>query len=219
MPRKAKTDRRRGPAGAAVLQPRVSLAIQHATLKELARAGYRGMSMESVARRAGVGKAALYRRWPSKRAMIVALIADWGAEAAETPDTGALEGDIKLFLTATLKWFADPLNSGIFLALLAEAKRDPKLKAMLYSGLRERRQAAAEKILQRGITRGELSGDVDVQLALDLMAAPLFWRAVVTQGDTSGPYIRTMTSAFLRAIDATPGHSATSAIEREQTPM
>jgi len=52
-----------------------------------------------------------------------------------------------------------------------------------------------------------------------LMAAPLFWRAVVTQGDTSGPYIRTMTSAFLRAIDATPGHSATSAIEREQTPM
>src|SRR6185436_16050606 len=127
-------------------------------------AGYHGMSMESVARRAGVGKAALYRRWPSKRAMIVALIADWGAEAAETPDTGALEGDIKLFLTATLKWFADPLNSGIFLALLAEAKRDPKLKAMLYSGLRERRQAAAEKILQRGITRGELSGDVDVQL-------------------------------------------------------
>ena len=78
---------------------------------------------------------------------------------------------------------------------------------------------AAEKILQRGITRGELPGDVDVQLALDLMAAPLFWRAVVTQGDTSGPYIRTMTSAFLRAIDATPGHSATSAIEREQTPI
>ena len=205
MPRNAETERqRRAPAGAAVLRHGVSLAIRRATLKELARVGYRGMSMESVARRAGVGKAALYRRWPSKRAMIVALIADWGAEAAETPDTGALEGDIEVFLTATLKWFADPLNSRIFLDLVAEAKRDPKLKAMLYSGLRERRRAAAEKILQRGITRRDLPGDVDVQLALDLMEAPLFWRAVVTQGDTSGPYIRTMTGALLRAIDATP---------------
>lgn len=208
MPRKTKAEPRRAPAGAAVLQHAVSLAIQHATLKELARAGYRGMSMESVARRAGVGKAALYRRWPSKRAMIVALVADWGAEASETPDTGTLESDIRLFFAATLKWFADPSNSTIFLDLVAETKRDPKLKGVLYSGLREPRQAAAEKILQRGITRGELPGDTDLQLALDLITAPLFWRAVVTQGDTSGTYIRTMTSTFLRAICATPGRKS-----------
>ena len=181
MHRNTETERRRRlPAGAAVLRHGVSLAIQRGTLKERARAGYRGMSTESVAPRAGVGKAAL---------------------------TGTLKRDIELFLTATLKWFADPLNSRTFLDL-AETQRDPKLKALLYPGLRERRLAAAEKILQRGITRRDLPGDVDVQLALDLMEAPLFWRAVVTQGDTSGPYIRTMTGALLRAIDAMPGHTA-----------
>jgi hypothetical protein len=54
---------------------------------------------------------------------------------------------------------------------------------------------------QRGIARGELSQDVDRELALDLMAAPLFWRATVTQGDTSGTYVRTTGAALLRAID------------------
>ena len=154
MPRNTETERRRRlPAGAAVLRRGVSLAIQRATLKELARAGYRGMSMESVARRAGVGKAALYRRWPSKRAMIVALIADWGAEAAETPDTGTLEGDIELFLTATLKWLADPLHSRIFLDLLAEAKRDPKLKSVVLGSARTTTSSSREDSASRHHTR------------------------------------------------------------------
>lgn len=164
--------------------------------------------MEAVARRAGVGKAALYRRWKSKRDMIAALIADWGGQATEIPDTGTLEGDLEVFLTAMLKWFQDPVTSRIFPDLVAEAQRDPKLKALLYSGFRVRRRGAAEKMLRRAIERGELPHGVDLELALDLMAAPLFWRAIVAQGDTSDPYIRTMTGALLRAIHATPGSSA-----------
>jgi AcrR family transcriptional regulator len=201
MARTGKAGRRRVAAGAAVLQPEVSLAIRKATLKELARVGYRGMAMESVARRAGVGKAALYRRWPSKREMIAALISDWGADATETPDTGSLAGDVEAFLTSLLQWFEAPLTSRIFPDLVAEAQRDPKLQALLHSGVRDRRRTAAEQILQRGITRGELPQDVDRELALDLIAAPIFWRVIVTQGDTSARYVRSMAAALLRAID------------------
>ena len=61
-------------SGGAVLRQRVTDAITEAAFAELAEGGYARMSMEAVARRAGVGKAALYRRWPSKLAMVTELI-------------------------------------------------------------------------------------------------------------------------------------------------
>jgi AcrR family transcriptional regulator len=194
--------RRREPAGAAVLQVGLTSAIRQAALRELAEVGYRGMSMEAVARRAGVGKAALYRRWPSKQVMIAALVSDWGAEAAETADTGSLRGDLEAFLQRTLRLFGDPLMSRIFPELVAEGQRNPPLATALRTGLQRRRREAGRRILDRALVRGELGASTDIELALDFMAAPLFWRTIVTNGEVSDGYVPRLADRILLALEA-----------------
>jgi AcrR family transcriptional regulator len=191
-----------------MLQPDVSLAIGRAAMRELARSGYRGMSMEAVARRARVGKAALYRRWPAKRAMVTALLAEWGTETAVAADTGSLAGDLERFLGSTLDWLADPQTSRILPDLVAEAQRDAALRDALAGCLERRRRAEGETILRRAIARGELAPDVDADLLLELMAAPLFWRTIVVRGADTRRYRRTLAAALLRAFNARPPATA-----------
>src|ERR1700749_1860282 len=106
--------------GGAALRPRVTDAITEATFTELAGAGYARLSMEGVARRAGVGKAALYRRWSSKQEMLEELIR---AAVEDTlppiPDTGALRTDLRELLGTYRGQLAHPVVSSVGPALLA----------------------------------------------------------------------------------------------------
>src|SRR5258705_10758102 len=84
----------RTPAGAAVLQADVTEAIRQAFFAELAECGYGRLSIEGVARRAGVGKPAIYRRWRSKQDMAVARISEAGWASLDIPATGSLPGGV-----------------------------------------------------------------------------------------------------------------------------
>lgn len=97
---------RRTPTGAAVLQPDVTQAITEAVLDELAEVGYGRLSMEAVAKRAGVGKSALYRRWRSKHEMISAVVSEFSVSRAPEPDTGTLRGDLRESVQAVYDWLA-----------------------------------------------------------------------------------------------------------------
>ena len=99
---------KRTPTGAAVLQPQVTSAITEAVLDELALHGYGRLSMEAVAKRAEVGKSALYRRWPSKQDMVVAALSEFSVPLAEIPDTGSLRGDLLATVTAVHDWLSHP---------------------------------------------------------------------------------------------------------------
>src|ERR1700758_1253837 len=84
----------RQPAGAAVLRPEKTKAIIAAFFTELADSGYQRLTMDRVAARAGVGKAALYRRWSSKQQMLIDLVDQLATAAVLPPDTGSLRGDL-----------------------------------------------------------------------------------------------------------------------------
>jgi AcrR family transcriptional regulator len=171
----------REPAGAAVLQESVTAAITGAMFDQLAEIGYARMSMDAVAWRAGVGKAALYRRWPSKQAMLIDLV-----EAAilrnlpEAPDTGSLAGDVRGFLDVIVEQAADPRVRRIALDVLVETTRTPALAAALHDVVDEPRRTAAAAVLTRVIERGELAADLDRDLGLDLLIAPLLIRLLRT---------------------------------------
>ena len=87
----------RMPAGPK-LQLEVTEAITDAFFEELADVGYGRLSIDAVARRAGVGKAAIYRRWKSKLDLTVALISDVAVRAIDVPDTGTLLDDVREYL-------------------------------------------------------------------------------------------------------------------------
>lgn len=191
---------RRTPSGAAVLQPEITAAITEAVLDELAEQGYSRLSMEAVAKRAGVGKSALYRRWASKQAMALAVIAEFSVAKATFPDTGTLRGDIRASLDALMDWLTHPRFSRILPDLVAEMARDQDLAGLVESmtGGPRREQGAA--MFRRAIERGDLDPGTDIELALDLLAAPLYWRLTVRAVEVGPTYLDEVAAFLYRAL-------------------
>jgi len=200
MPEKPTRTPKREAAGAAVLQPGVTRSITRALFREWAKSGYAALTIEAVAKRAGVGKAAIYRRWPSKLEMVSSLLAEVGVELAEVPDTGSLRGDLTAFLKSTLALLRRPLVSRILLDLHAEMRRTPGLASAVRSRVQRERRARGRAVLERAMARGELSSKIDVDLALDLMAALLYWRMLVTAQPLSADYIERLTALTLGGL-------------------
>lgn len=169
------TSERREPSGAAVFSTAVTDAITDAAIDALVEHGYAKLSMEGVARRAGVGKSALYRRWPSKVDMVVDLLAHFSVPTGPPPDTGTLRGDIRALLQTTADWLASPRMRAVLPGLIAEYDRNPALAAASAAHIGDPRRAWARITLERAVERGDLTpGQADVML--DLIAAPTFWR-------------------------------------------
>ncbi|MER8187543.1 TetR-like C-terminal domain-containing protein [Kitasatospora sp. NPDC094015] len=176
-------------------------AIAAAFFEELAAAGYARLSLEAVAKRAGAGKAAIYRRWPSKLEMTVALVSAAAVDTPET-DTGTLRGDVLAFLTEAAAALRHPLPARIIPDLLAESGRNPELRQALLTSVRDTRRARAAHVLDRAVERGELPPDVDRELALDLVAGPLYWRLLVVGTPTAPDYLDRLTDKLLAAFTA-----------------
>ncbi|MFC4496857.1 TetR/AcrR family transcriptional regulator [Streptomyces ovatisporus] len=166
----------RRPAGAAVLREEVTGAIAQAALAELAEVGYTRMSMEAVARRAGVGKAAIYRRWPSKEPMVLDVVRDLANQTVPLPDTGTLRTDVAGFVQHTSALRADLRAVRILTDLTAEATRNPRLAEAMRATAEEPRRAAAGQLLHRAVERGELPADLDIELATDCLVGLAYLR-------------------------------------------
>ncbi|HWC78366.1 MAG TPA: TetR/AcrR family transcriptional regulator [Pseudonocardiaceae bacterium] len=195
---------RRAPSGAAVLQPGITAAINQAVLDELVEKGYARLSMEGVAKRAGAGKSALYRRWSTKQEMVLAVLAEFSVPMADIPETGSLRGDIKASITAIIDWMTHPMFGRIMPDLIAESARNPELGQAIKRAIGEPRRMLARAKLERAVRRGELPPDTDLELAQDLLAAPVYWRMVVRQTPIEPDYLDRVTDALLRAL-AVPG--------------
>ncbi|MEW2161793.1 TetR/AcrR family transcriptional regulator [Streptomyces sp. NPDC007084] len=203
-PADGKAPRRRAPAGAAVLREDVTEAIRAAVFEELAAVGYARMSIEGIARRAGVGKTAVYRRWRSKRHLVLDLVSAIAVQGLPAPDTGSLEGDLRLLYEVTSRALRHPVAGQIIPDLQAEAARNPEIAEALQKALREGQQSVASGIVAAATARGEVREGADLDLALDLMSGPLYWRAVVARAPKLPKgYLATLartTAAALKAL-------------------
>jgi AcrR family transcriptional regulator len=191
----------RMPAGPK-LQLEVTEAITSAFFEELADVGYGRLSIDAVARRAGVGKAAIYRRWKSKLEITVSLIAEVAVEAIDVPDTGTLLGDVREYLNRGQEALTHRLASKIIPDLLAEGTRNPDLTSALLETVRDPRRAKAAQLVQRAITRGELAADTDIGLCLDFLAGPLYWRMTLLRTDFDSTYLDQLSAKIVAAMRA-----------------
>ncbi|MEV8315183.1 TetR/AcrR family transcriptional regulator [Streptomyces sp. NPDC059900] len=195
--------RRRAPAGAAVLREDVTEAIRAAVFEELAAVGYARMSIEGIARRAGVGKTAVYRRWRSKLHLVLDLVSAIAVQGLPMPDSGSLEGDLRLLYEVTSRALRHPVASQVIPDLQAEAARNPEIAEAMQKALREGQHGVANGIVRAAVARGEVRDGVDEDLALDLVSGPLYWRSVVVRAELPKGYLgslATATAAALRAL-------------------
>lgn len=152
-------------------------AILDATLALLAEVGFSALTVEGVAARAGVGKATIYRRWPSKVPLVVEAFG--GLPAFNDFDTGSLAGDLEAMLRAYLDLFNKTPLATVLPALASERAHDPALAALFNPVLRQRRSPLMNA-LERARDRGEIAAGVDLELAADLIVGPIAVRLFFT---------------------------------------
>lgn len=157
-------------------------AIVAATLQLLMEDGYRGLRMEAVVARSGVGKATLYRRFGSKAELVASVVRHLNQDL-RAPDTGSVRGDYVAISEAVLAAMRTT-GAAVFLPrLLAESASDPELHAIFYENLVGPRRAALREVIERGLARGELREDLDVDLVIDILTGPHIYRALISAGD------------------------------------
>ncbi|HEU0241364.1 MAG TPA: TetR/AcrR family transcriptional regulator [Micromonosporaceae bacterium] len=196
------TDVKRTPAGAAVLRGDITEAIERALVQELAAVGYGRLSIEAVARRAGVAKTAVYRRWNSKLDLVLDVVNSVADSKLPIVDTGSLRGDLEVFLQVVARLLRHPLASQIIPDLLAEAARTPEIGETLEKVLRAHQRHIGEQLLGAARDRGELAGTADPDLVVDLIVGPLYWRLAIARTPVSGTDLRRMAAASAAALEA-----------------
>jgi AcrR family transcriptional regulator len=191
---------KRAPAGAAVLRVDITVAIRNAVMNELAEVGYGRLSIEAVARRAGVGKTAVYRRWNNKLEMVLEIVSDVAGRAVPMPDTGSFAGDLQLLMMIVSKALQHRIASQIIPDLMSEASRNPQIAETLQLALRTHQHAVGDKLVGQAVARGELPPDADPELAVDLILGPLYWRLAVSRNPITDDYLDKLTSGVLAAL-------------------
>jgi AcrR family transcriptional regulator len=155
---------------------RIDTEVVAAVLGVLKSRGYRAVTIESIARRVKRARTSLYRRWPSKRHLVAfAVIHALGMEPA--PNTGSLRKDLVAAVDTLRAAFAGILRHALA-GLLSDMAHDRKLAAMIRVEVLERRRQSMRLALARGKERGEIAADLNVDLILDMLTAPYYFRAL-----------------------------------------
>ncbi|MEV4711144.1 TetR/AcrR family transcriptional regulator [Micromonospora sp. NPDC049374] len=193
-------EKRRTPAGAAVLRDEITTAIRRALMQELAAVGYGRLSIEAVARRAGVSKTAIYRRWNSKLDLVLDVVSAVASRKLPMLDTGTLDGDVRLLLLVVSGALGHPVASQIIPDLLAEAARNPQIAGTLQSAMKDYQDRIGKIVIGRAVDRGELPGGADPRTAADLIVGPIYWRMAIARLPLDPPELDRMARAAVAAL-------------------
>lgn len=158
-------------------------AILNAALAELTENGYNGTNMNDIAARAGVGKAAIYRRWSSKAALITDALVYWRPDLMtdDAPDTGSLEGDFDALVQLAARNDDELISNDVVLRVAVEAVHDPDLGVALDDLLLLKGRRVVTTILQQAAARGEVQADRDWSLVADVLTGMGLMRVVSGQ--------------------------------------
>ena len=151
-------------------------AIVAATQELLVERGYRELTIEGVAARAGVGKQTIYRWWPSKAALVLeAYLAGSDAVAQPSP-SGVTLDDVRVLLHWLIDVLAEPIGGRVVAGLVSDLQHDRDLAEGFHRDVVPARRRAMLAVLERGREREELRADADLELAVDALHGAVFYR-------------------------------------------
>ena len=189
------TPRRRGAA-------RTNELLQ-VTLDLAAEVGYAGLTIEAVARRAGVGKHTIYRRWPSKAALLLDALSRVWTTDLDYHDTGDVRADLREQFLRSAPALSTPPIGPVYRALIAEAQSDPARRATLH----ERFLLTVERHTLDRITRaqhaGELVADVDLEFAAEVLCGTLYYRSLLSTRVIDEDTVDDLLDMFMAAYSTT----------------
>lgn len=174
-------------------------AILDAATDAFIELGWDGLTIEGVAARAGVGKTTIYRRYSCRLDLLLAAVRRVSQGKDQAPDTGSLRGDLVALVESFVRMLTGSRSGRAVPVMVAAIARNPEL-AVAYTAFIAERRAVSAVPIERAIGRGELPIDVDIALLLDLLVAPVFYRAFVSREPADDAFVTNLVDTVLRAF-------------------
>src|SRR5688572_31232094 len=174
-------------------------AIVRAARELLDELGPTGLTIEAVAARSGVSKPTIYRSWPNAQALAMTAFLETTTREVPFRRSGSAIGDLRAHLRKVAESFATRTGRNVA-AMMAAAQGETELaKAFRNNFILESREEG-RRLLDRGIASGELRADLDVDVTLDLLYAPLYFRLLVGHGPLDTPLVDRLVEHALQGV-------------------
>ncbi len=177
-------------------------AILTAAAELVAELGYRKLSIEAIAARAGVGKQTIYRWWASKGAVMLDafMVEQQDSGGTVIPETSDLGADLRLLLRGTVAQLADPQFDAPYRALTTEMQHDPELAQDVLARLLGPLLQATRERIERGQTSGQVTANTDATIATELLFGPVFHRWLLRTAPLDEAFADALCAHVMRAI-------------------
>lgn len=174
--------------------------VLRAAADELIAHGYIALSIERVAEKAGVNKTTIYRRWPTKKLLVQALVESIGGDPPPTPNTGEVEKDLLTLARATRNRSLEFHKQGLarLFALQIEQSDIRDIGAAIREQLREPWRQA----LRAAIERGELDAATDIALVLEAIVSTIVQRVVKAEYPADEAFLGAVVKLILDGVRA-----------------
>ena len=159
---------------------RTEKAILDAARELLAEGGVRELTVEGVAARSGVAKTTIYRRWRGKNELALAVLIDMVEKVVSTPDLGDTRAELVSFVDAAVKILGSTLMGRVMQGLVSDLATDPDLARAFRERVVAMRIGEVRRLIERGIERGDLRPDTDIELAHELLFGPIYYRLLLS---------------------------------------
>lgn len=173
------------------------LAVLRAADDLLVERGFAGVTIEGIAAKAGVAKQTIYRWWNSKVAVLMDTFLTDAEKELAVPDQGDIESDLREYLRLLTEFLTHSDAGAVLRALIGQAQHDPDLAHTLRTDYLTQQREWERAILRRGVERGELPADLDLDLALDRLTGPIYFRVLVTGEPVEQRFVDTLLERFL----------------------
>jgi AcrR family transcriptional regulator len=179
----------------------VDASIATAAIDLLREVGYAKLTMGEVARRAGVGKDSLYRRWSSKAALVHEVVFErYPSGYRNAPATGSLLGDVEALTTMLQEANTTPEAVAAIPGLLAELGQDPAHEARLRQQFYEPMRAGFAAVLDSAHARGETTVPVAPELVADVLVGTMLFRLSLVRVEADASFPREFAEFVVRAL-------------------
>jgi AcrR family transcriptional regulator len=181
--------------------PECHEAILHAALTLLEEVGFAALTMEGIAARAECGKTTIYRRWPNKASVVMDAFLASTTPEVEFRDTGSVREDFRRQLRSVVRVLTGP-RGRLISALIASGQMDAELGEAYLARWQTIQRTEARQALERGIARGELSKEADLELMLDALYGPLYYRLLIKHAPLTQSYADALVELVFAGLEA-----------------
>jgi AcrR family transcriptional regulator len=170
-------------------------AILAAAMRLLDSHSLRGLTIEAIARAAGVGKVTIYRWWPTKTHLVIDAFLELMTPATLMPEPGAGLADLTRHFAAVVAEYQGKFGR-VVAEIIAEGCFDPDALDYFQRAMVAKRRAFAADIVDAAKRRGEVRADVGTELLIDLLYGPLYFRLLVGHGPLDARFARDLSRLF-----------------------